>query len=60
MVTDKIIIEIELERLNNEVGKINNLIKGITFDLNKIEGCNVTKYSQVKTKMINPNEKKEK
>ena len=58
LVTDKIMIEISLERLNNEIGRINNLIKGLVFDLNKVNGCKVTHYSQIETKMINP-EKKE-
>jgi len=53
---DKIIIEIELERLNNEIGRINNLIKALSFDLNKIEGCRVTNYSQIKSKFLGKNE----
>ena len=56
---DEIIIKIDLERLNNEIGKINNLIKGIVFDLNAIEGIEVKNYTQIKTEMINPNKSQE-
>lgn len=56
---DEIIIKISLERMNKEIGRINNLIKGLVFDLNKIEGCNVLDYSQIKAMMIKPEGEKQ-
>jgi hypothetical protein len=52
MVKDCIIIKISLERLNNETGRINNLIRGLAFDLGRIEGVEVKDYSQIQTKMV--------
>jgi len=52
MVTDKITITIELERLNKEIPRINNLIERFTFDLEKVEGVKVLNHSKIETKFI--------
>ena len=52
---DKITIEIDLERIDSDVRKINNLIQRFVFDLKNEDGVEVLKYNLIKTKMVNPN-----
>lgn len=52
MVTDEIVIKIELERMNKEIPRINNLIKRLAKELGEVEGVKVLTCSQIETKFI--------
>lgn len=55
---DEIIIKLTIERLGDtNIGRINNLIKGLTLELQKEKDLEVLNYSQIQTKIINPNDK---
>lgn len=53
---DEIIIKVTIERLGDtNIGRINNLIKGLVFDLQKEKDLDVLDYTQIQSKMIIPN-----
>jgi len=54
---DKINIQIDLERIDSSVGRINDLIRNFVMDLKKEKGIEVLKYNLIKTMLVNPNEK---
>jgi len=54
---DEININIKIERLDKNISKINDEIREFIFKLRGL--CKVTNYSQIETKMVNLNEKKE-
>lgn len=49
---DEIIIKIEIERLDSNTAKINDLIMELVLKL-KEEGVDVLNYSRIETKFIN-------
>lgn len=53
---DEIMIKITIEKLGDtNIGRVNNLIKGFIFDLQKEKDLEVLDYTQIQTKMITPN-----
>lgn len=55
MTADKITIDIEIERFDKNVGKINNKIREFVSHLKEL--CKVKNYNLIKLKMVKPNEK---
>lgn len=49
---DEIIIKIKIERLHNEIGRINNMIKSFVKRLEEVEDLEVVEYSKIKTEFI--------
>jgi hypothetical protein len=50
---DEIIIKVTIERLGEtNIGRINNLIKGLVFDLQKEKDLDVLDYTQIQSKFI--------
>lgn len=49
---DKINIEIEIEKLNSNPAKINDLIREFALKLGEQEGIVVLKYPRIETKFV--------
>lgn len=56
---DQIIIKITLERIDSNVPRINSLIKGLVFDLQKEPGVEVKNYDQIKPELKGDTDGKE-